>query len=251
MNEEIITSKLRKKICRKAGVTIRDTKMIEAGDHILIGMSGGKDSMILAEVLADRKAALPFDFKITACHVTVESIGYKANTDRMQQICNKLNIDYIERSITIPEEGKEEKGICFLCSWHRRKALFEAGRELNCNKLALGHHRYDAIETLLINMIYHGSFSSMPYSLSMFDGRVKLIRPLLDMDENLLQDYARQRDFGTEGVSCEYEDKNRRMEIRKLIHDMELIHERASINIYRSMDKVIEEYLPQKKARTS
>lgn len=252
MNEQAkgVTA-LHKKICRKAGVTIRDHGMLEPGDNILLGLSGGKDSMIMLEVLAERKASLPFDFNLTAAHIHIESAGYSVNRKSMETLCKELHVPFIWKQAEIEPEGAMEKGICFLCSWNRRKTLFNLARELDAGKLALGHHRYDALETLLINMIYHGSISSLPHKLSMFDGHMQLIRPLLDMDENLLAEYAGKRNFQTEGEKCLHEGNNQREWVRGLISSIEYKHQQGAINMYRSMGKICDEYLPQKKARTS
>ncbi len=243
--------KLFKKICRKVGVTLRDQKMLEAGDHILIGLSGGKDSMILAEVMAERKRALPFDFKISAAHIDITNIGYESDKQELEHFCKELDIDFIYDPSEITIDPDSKKGICFTCSWNRRKSLFQLTRELKCNKLALGHHRNDAVETLLMNMIYHGSISSMPYTLSMFDGDVILLRPLLDMDENLLEEYASLRAYNFEKADCPHEGKNKRDSIRDLMKQVEKLHGKGAYNMFHSMDKIFEEYLPKKKARTS
>lgn len=252
MNEQVkeIVA-LHKKICRKAGVTIRDHQMLEPGDNILLGLSGGKDSMIMLEVMAERRASLPFNFDLTAAHIHIETAGYTVNRVAMESLCQKLNVPFVWKEAEIEPVGKKEKGICFLCSWNRRKSLFDLARELDAGKLALGHHRYDALETMLINMIYHGSISSLPHKLSMFDGRMQLIRPLLDMDENLLADYAGKRDFQTGGEKCRHVGNNQREWISELIAYIEKNHETGAINMFRSMGKIFEEYLPQKKARTS
>lgn len=248
------TRKILKKISRKVGVTLRDHGMVTEGDHILLGLSGGKDSMVMLEVMAERRNALPFSIQLSAAHIAVPSVGYRANVDAMASLCSELDISFLLRETELDAGGaKKKKDICFLCSWQRRKMLFDLSLELGANKLALGHHRYDALETLLMNMIYHGSISSLPYRLEMFGGRMTLIRPLLNMDEHLLADYAGQRDFRSEGTKCDHEHANQREEIRELIGRIEQMHGRGAVNMFRAMDKIFEEYLPQgrKKARTS
>lgn len=244
-------NKLFKKICRKVGVILRDQNMLAPDDHILIGLSGGKDSMILLEALAERRNAIPFHFDITAAHIAVSNIGYKAKTKEMEQVCKEWAVNFIQKETTIEIKEDSKKALCFSCAGNRRKALLELSSELKCNKVALGHHRYDALETMLINMIYHGSFSSLPYKLDMFQGKIQLIRPLLDMDENLLKEYAVHRNYNTEGVVCPHESANKRAKIRELIMQVEEIHGKGSYNMFKSMDKIFEEYLPQKEARTS
>ena len=242
--EEIQVGKLFKKICRKVGTTIRDHSLISEGDHILVGLSGGKDSMILLESLAERRKALPFDFSITAAHVEAAGIGYRINKRKLSAFCERLGIPLHYLTIE-PDFNKDpSKATCFVCSWHRRKKLFDLTRELDCNKLAFGHHRKDAIETLLLNMIYHGSISSLPYKLRMFDGRVWLIRPLMDVDETLLEAYAGLQEMVQVEKSCPHENRSRRKTIDALISQIESLHPTGPYNIFRSMGKIFEEYLP-------
>lgn len=242
--EEVLVEKLLKKICRKMGTTMRDHYMVEEGDHILVGLSGGKDSMIMLQALAERKKSLPFDFTITAAHVEAVGIGYQINKDQLSSFCLELEVPLHYLSIEPDFEKDPSKTTCFVCSWHRRKKLFNLTRELGCNKLALGHHRKDALETLLLNMIYHGSISSLPYSLKMFDGRVWLIRPLMDLEESLLEEYAGLQELVQIEKSCPHENRTRRKTIESLISQIESIHPTGPYNMFKSMGKIFEEYLP-------
>ena len=116
--------------------------------------------------------------------------------------------------------------------------------ELDCNKLALGHHRNDAVETLLLNMIYHGAISSLPYSLNMFEGQLTLIRPLMDLDERMLEEYAALNNLVKVEKSCPHENSTQRDRIAQLIKQIEAIHGQAPYNMFKSMDKISTEYLP-------
>lgn len=247
--EQLRTEKLFKKICRKVGTTLRDHTMIGDGDHVLVGLSGGKDSMILLQALVDRRGAVPFDFEITAAHVEAAGIGYRIDKEKLTRFCDNLGVPLHYRTIEPDLEHDPSKTACFICSWHRRKELFSMTRELKCNKLALGHHRNDAVETLLLNMIYHGSISSLPYTLDMFDGRIRLIRPLMDLDERLLDEYAELDDLVKVEKSCPHEDKTRRENIASLLREIEKLHGKGPYNMFRSMDKIFEEYLPVKPGR--
>lgn len=244
--EQIESAKLFKKICRKMGTTMRDHAMIGEGDHVLVGVSGGKDSMILLEALVERKHALPFDFNLTAAHIEASGIGYEIDSERLSRFCENLKVPLIYRTIEPDLEKDPSKTACFICSWSRRKELFSLTKELNCNKLALGHHRHDAVETLLLNMIYHGSISSLPYSLKMFEGRVQLIRPLMDLDERMLEEYADLNQLVKIEKSCPHEDRTQRETIAQLIKQIEQIHGKGPFNMFKSMDKIFEEYLPGK-----
>jgi tRNA(Ile)-lysidine synthase TilS/MesJ len=244
--DQVKSEKLFKKICRKMGTTLRDHALIGEGDHVLVGVSGGKDSMILLEALSERKRALPFDFNLSAAHIEAIGIGYEIDRERLSRYCEDLKIPLIYRTIEPDLDKDPSKTACFICSWSRRKELFNLTKELKCNKLALGHHRNDAIETLLLNMIYHGSISSLPYSLLMFEGRVQLIRPLMDLDERMLEEYADLNQLVRIEKSCPHEDSTQRESIAQLIKQIELIHGKGPFNMFKSMDKIFEEYLPGK-----
>ena len=242
--EQLKAEKLFKKICRKMGTTLRDHSLISEGDRVLVGLSGGKDSMILLEALAERKNAVPFEFNLIAAHVEAAGIGYEIDREGLVSFCSSLDVPLHHRIIEPDLQKDPSKNRCFICSWHRRKALFALTRELKCNKLALGHHRNDAIETLLMNMIYHGSISSLPYTLRMFDGRVHLIRPMMDLDERMLDEYAELNNLVKVEKSCPHENRTRRDNIAKLVRQIEDLHGNGPINIFRSMDKIFDEYLP-------
>jgi len=242
--DQLQSDKLFKKICRKMGTTMRDHSLIVEGDHILVGLSGGKDSMILLEALMERKNAVPFDFSISAAHIEAMGIGYVIDRERLSAFCEHLGVPLHYQSIEPDLRKDPSKTACFICSWNRRKKLFELTKGLNCNKLALGHHRNDAIETLLMNMIYHGSISSLPYSLKMFEGRIQLIRPMMDLDERMLEEYASLNDLVKVEKSCPHEDLTQRENIAQLIKQVESLHGKGPFNIFKSMDKIFEEYLP-------
>jgi tRNA 2-thiocytidine biosynthesis protein TtcA len=235
-----------KKLSAKAGKTIYDNKLISPGDRVLIGLSGGKDSLALLEILKNRQDIAPFDFHIIAAHIHVSDAGYSADDQYLADFCKDLNIEYIHEEIEAGLSTPSKKAACFVCSWHRRKKLFDLTKSLNCNKLTLGHHRDDALETLLINMMYHGSISSLPYKLRMFNGRVHLIRPLLDIWENEISEFSTLRNYSPLKKDCKYESKTKRALAKNLLNEIQNIHPEAKINIFRAMDNFFPEYLPGK-----
>ena len=243
-SEQNQSEKLFKKICRKTGTTIRDHALIVEGDRVLVGLSGGKDSMILLKALVERQRAVPFNFTIEAAHIEATGIGYQIDRNKLTNFCEDLKIPLHFRTIEPDLEKDPSKAACFICSWHRRKALFSLTKEMGANKLALGHHRNDAVETLLLNMIYHGSISSLPYSLEMFDGRLHLIRPMLDLDVRMLEEYAALNDLVKVEKSCPHENSTRRESIAALIKEIEKLHGKGPFNMFKSMNKIFEEYLP-------
>lgn len=232
------------KISKKVGKVIFDHNLIEEGDRVLVGLSGGKDSMILLEALADRKKHFLFDFSLYAIHVSAGNIGYKMDTGYLEEFCKGIGVQLFLEEIEIDLSVDPKKSTCFICAWHRRKRIFEKSKELDCNKVALGHHRDDAIQTVLLNMIYHGSFSSLPQKLSMFDGRIELIRPLLYIPEKELTYYATLRTFAKQEKSCPYDNTTKRESVKELIRQMDKLNRNARRNIFHAMDNIFEEYLP-------
>ena len=235
-----------KKLCQKVGKTIHHHQLLEQGDHLLLGLSGGKDSYLLLETLAERKKAIPFDFRISAVHVKVSNVLYTMESGFMEQLCSDLAIPLYIKEITPDFDQDKKKAPCFVCSWHRRKEIFNLGKELNCNKLAFGHHRDDALETFMMNLMYHGSISSLPYSLEMFDGRVKLIRPLLDIWEKEILEYTNLRGYPKAEKLCPYDDKTKRRQTRELIEQMEQSYVNSKTNMFKALDNIYPEYLPSK-----
>ncbi|MCP4392804.1 MAG: hypothetical protein GY804_00795 [Alphaproteobacteria bacterium] len=124
--------------------------------------------------------------------------------------------------------------------------MFEAIEELNCNKLALGHHMDDAIETLLLNMTYHANISSMPPSLAMFKGAFQIIRPLILVEEENIIKYSTLRQFPDEIELCPFEEKGNRMEMKKIVQQLGKLNKDARINLFRSMSNIDIDYLPEK-----
>jgi tRNA 2-thiocytidine biosynthesis protein TtcA len=239
-------NKLFIKLSRKVGQTIQKHSLIEPNDRLLVGLSGGKDSYALLEILADRKKHLPFSFDLFAVHVIINEVGYLNDLEYMKNLCTSLNVPLhiIHESVDLFKDTK--KVPCYVCSWHRRKKIFDLTKELNCNKLAFGHHMDDALQTFMLNLIYHGSISSLPFKLKMFDGRVHLVRPLLDIDELQIQQISVFHAYPKEITKCPYDKKTKRNEVSNLLSDIYRSHKLARKNMFRAMDKIFTEYLPHK-----
>lgn len=237
--------KLFLKLCKKVGYSLEKYKLLEPNDTIMIGVSGGKDSLFLLESLANRRKHLPFSVKLMACHIHVKEIGYKIEKNYLTDLCKLNHIPYYYEEISVDLFADPKKAPCFVCSWHRRKRLFELTKELNCNKLALGHHMDDALETLMMNMIYHGSISSLPASLTMFGGRMKLIRPLIELTNHEMLEVSKVRCYPKLKDECPFGDKTKRTGVRRLMDDMGEMNKNARKNMFRSMSNFFDEYLPK------
>lgn len=239
------TNDLFPKLCKKVGSSLKKYRLLQHDDTILIGLSGGKDSLFLLESMADRIKHLPFTVKLMACHVHIHEVGYKVDQEYLGNLCKQYDIPFYFEEMSVNLTADPKKAPCFVCSWHRRKRLFELTKKLNCNKLALGHHMDDALETLMMNMIYHGSISSLPASLTMFEGRMRLIRPLIELSNNEMVEVARERQYPILKEHCPYGDDTKRSEVRNLIDCMNNMHIHARKNVFRSMSNSFPEYLPE------
>ena len=235
------------KICKKVGKAIHDFQLIEDNDRVLVGLSGGKDSMILLEALANRKKHIARSFELFAVHICAKNVGYEMDTAYLSDFCKEIDVPLFLEEVEVDLSLRPEKTPCFVCSWLRRKTIFEKSKELNCNKIALGHHKDDAIQTMLLNMIYHGSYSSLPQKLSMFNGRIHLIRPLLMIPENELSYYANMRNLTKHEKSCPYDDSNKRNSIKDLVRSLDKLHKDSRKNLFKAMDNIYSDYLPKMK----
>ena len=132
---------------RKVKKAIKDYGLIDEGDRILIGLSGGKDSLALVELLGRRSRIFAPKFSLAAAHIRMANIEYKSDSSTLRVHCERFGMEYIERETSFDPSSDRRKTPCFLCSWYRRKALFEIAKEGNFNKIALGHHQDDLFET--------------------------------------------------------------------------------------------------------
>ena len=135
--DKLQSEKLFKKICRKVGTTMRDQSLIVEGDRLLVGLSGGKDSMIMLQVLVERRSVVPFDFVIEAAHVEATGIGYQIDRDKLSAFCQSLDIPLHYHTIEPDLEKDPSKSACFICSWNRRKVLFNLTGEMFSGRVQL------------------------------------------------------------------------------------------------------------------
>lgn len=229
---------------RKAGKAIYDYGLIESGDKILVGVSGGKDSLALLEVLALRARDPKQNYTVVAAHIAVENVAYEVDGEYIAAFCERLGVELVQRTIRTTVNEGSEKPVCFVCSWNRRKALFEIAKEYDCNKLALGHHRDDAVESLLMSMMFNGTIASMPPKLAMFDDTFTLIRPFIYLTNEETLQYAAFRDFKKQKKNCPYERATNRNAVAEIIRQMESLSPHVKGNLFAAMKNIQMEYLP-------
>lgn len=226
--------------------------LIEDNDRILVGLSGGKDSLLLTEILARRAQIHHPCFSVEAVHVRMENIHYETDTSYLQRFCDSLGIP-LHIVTTRFETGKgkdgtlderKQKSPCFLCSWMRRKQLFNLAQTLGCNKIALGHHQDDLIHTALMNLFFQGRFDTMSARLKMRKMPITIIRPLCLMSEDDIAHYAEARHYEKQKKLCPYENDSHRTDVRQLYMAIRQVSPEARQSIWRAIEsagKLIEE----------
>ena len=231
-----------------------DYGLIEDGDHILIGLSGGKDSLLLTELLGRRAKIYKPRFTVTALHVRVKERDYQTDLSYLEHFCQEAGVPLLVRDTEIGEAPKSPitnqkskiENECFLCSWYRRKTLFNVAQELGCNKIAFGHHRDDVLETLLMNLIYQGTFATMPPMLQMEKMPIRIIRPLCLIDEADIKAYAEQQGYQKQAKLCPFEHVSSREKVKGLLAQIKALNPEAVDSMYGAMTNIKTEYLPNK-----
>ena len=274
--------------------------LIEDDDKILVGLSGGKDSLLLTELLAKRAKIQHPRFSVEAIHVRMENIHYETDTSYLQQFCDDLGVplhvrttsfvissevpsvissevpsvisseqsewrdlsttlemtekevEMTEKEVEMTEKEVEmtnkdrrrQKQPCFLCSWNRRKQLFNLAQELGCNKIALGHHQDDLIHTALMNLTYQAHFATMPARLKMRKMPLTIIRPLCLIPESDIKTWAEMQGYQKQQKLCPYETNSHRTDIKQLYDALEQMNPEVRYNIWGALEaenKLIEE----------
>ena len=196
--------------------------LLEDDDHVLVGLSGGKDSLCLLEMLAKRAKTDHPRFQMEALHVRMENIAYKTSTEYLERFCNDLNVKLHIRTTSFENnEDMKQKPACFLCSWNRRKIMFNLAQELGCNKIALGHHQDDLLNTTLMNLFYQGRFDTMPALLRMRKMPLAIIRPLCMVEEADIKRYAELREYEKQEKICPFEHDTNRTTMSELFKNIE------------------------------
>ena len=233
-----------KEMRRLMGKAIHEHNMTAEGDHILVSVSGGKDSMSLLWLLRERIKRIPIEYRITAAHVDP---GFGAGSaDRMRSFFKDHGFEY--RIITSDcgprAHGPENlENPCFLCSRLRRKILFELASDLHCNKIALGHHKDDLIETFFLNIFYGASVSTMLPVQDFFNGKLTVIRPLYRIDERIILKYFELMEFPKVDLGCPSAGSTKRNDIKAMLRGFYRTNRKIKGNIFHALQNVKPEYL--------
>ncbi len=221
-------------------------RLIEDNDKILVGLSGGKDSLALLDLLSRRSRILKPRFTVYAAHISLTNITYESDENYLRRFAEEREVQYVHFQTSFDASTDTRKSPCFLCSWNRRKALFTIAKELGCNKIALGHHMDDILETLLMNITFQGAFGTMPPKLVMKKFDITIIRPMCLVHEADLTELALVKQFQKQIKSCPYEKDSNRTDMKGILHQLEKLNPEARYSLWGSMSNIQEELLPNK-----
>ncbi len=234
--------KIERRLLHDVGRAIADFRLIEDGDHILIGLSGGKDSNVLLVLLQKLARRAPIHFTLEAAHVDDGYVGDEVQSVRAFAQAQGIPFHATSAPIRSLVEAHLEKGeiACPLCARMRRGTLYTLAKRLECNKLALGHHLDDALETLLMNLFYAGSLRAMPPHLIRDEGPPEVIRPLCYALERDVATYAHALDLPILPCTCPNcgQGDQRRQAMKRLIDDLENQHSDVRTQMRKALGNV-------------
>jgi tRNA 2-thiocytidine biosynthesis protein TtcA len=234
-------SDIERKILRDVGRAIGDWSMIEDGDKVMVAVSGGKDSYAMLEALHVLQRRAPIRFELLAVHLDQGQPGYDGAPLR-EYLAGRGFAHEILREDTysvVIDKVAEGATYCALCSRLRRGVLYNAAQSLGCTKIALGHHRDDAIETLMLNLLFAGKVAAMPARLRSDDGRNTVIRPMIYCAEETLAAYAQERGFPILPCNlCGSQETAQRKRIKALLGGLEAEHPGIKSSVFAALGNV-------------
>lgn len=234
-------NKLRKRLRRLTGQAIADYNMVEAGDRVMVCLSGGKDSYTMLDILLHLQRSAPIDFEIIAVNLDQKQPGFPEHI--LPEYLEKMGVPYyiLERDTysVVRSVIPEGKTTCGLCSRLRRGTLYGFAEQIGAHKIALGHHRDDIVETLFLNMFFGGKLKAMPPKLLSDDKQNIVIRPLAYCKESDIERYAAQQDFPIIPCNlCGSQENLQRVEIKKMLREWEREFPGRTETIFKSLNNV-------------
>ncbi len=208
-----------KKLLSKTRQAINDFDLIQNGDKIAVGLSGGKDSLTLLHILKNYQRFSPEKFDLIAITLNPGNV----DNSPLHELCKNLNIEFHEIQTNIAEivfDIRKEKNPCSLCANLRRGALNDNARRLGCNKIALGHHKDDAIETFMLSIFYEGRVNCFSPKSTMEKYGVTLIRPMVYIEESMIKKAVRDYNYPVITNPCPADGKTKREDLKNLIKTM-------------------------------
>ncbi len=238
--------KLEKKLRRNVGQAIAQYNMIEDGDKVMVCLSGGKDSYAMLSILMLLKESAPIHFDIIAVNLDQKQPGFPEHI--LPEYLDKLGIEYhiVEENTygIVKDKVAEGKTTCSLCSRLRRAVLYKAAKKIGATKIALGHHRDDMIETLMLNMFYGGKMKAMPAKLVSDNGEHVVIRPLAFCKESELIQYSELKQFPIIPCNlCGSQPNMQRQNIKRMLNDWHVQFPGRIESMFTAMQNVVPSHL--------
>ncbi|HPS29825.1 MAG TPA: ATP-binding protein [bacterium] len=230
---------------------ILDYDMIKPGDHVIAGLSGGKDSSILLRLLARKKIVTTNDFTLSSVFVKMGYDGDDEKVEYLKGYSENLGVKFHVVDEPIQETFKrEKKNVCYLCSRNRRLAIFRHADSVGANVVAFGHHKDDFMQTLMLNIFYSGTLGAMKSHNSFFDGKYRIIRPMLYIDEQMIISEAEKTGLRTFHSGCPLQCPSERLFVKEILETVRRHYPKSRMNVFRAMYSPNHEYLlkpPSKK----
>jgi tRNA 2-thiocytidine biosynthesis protein TtcA len=239
-------NKLHKRLCRQVGEAIGDFGMIEAGDRVMVCLSGGKDSYALLDILMTLRVRSPVPFELVAVNLDQKQPGFPEHVlpDYLRTLEVPFHIENQDTYSIVKRVIPEGRTMCSLCSRLRRGILYRVADELGATKVALGHHRDDILETFFLNLFFGGQLKSMPPKLVSDDGRHVVIRPLAYVKEADLVAFADWRQFPIIPCTlCGSQESLKRLEAKRMLQDWERRFPGRVENIFSALSRVTPSHL--------
>jgi tRNA 2-thiocytidine biosynthesis protein TtcA len=244
--QQFEANKLTKRLRRQVGEAIADYRMIEAGDKVMVCLSGGKDSYGLLDILLKLRDAAPTPFEVFAFNLDQKHPGYPAHVlpDYLKSLGIPFRIEEQDTYGTVKRVIAEGKTMCSLCSRLRRGVIYRVAGEIGATKIALGHHRDDIVQTLFLNLFYGGKMKAMSPKLQSDDGKHVVIRPLAYVEEHDLEAYAAYRRFPIIPCDlCGSQDNLQRQQVKQMLREWEKKFPGRIESIFRGLKHVVPTHL--------
>ena len=239
-------NKLAKRLARETTRALSDYNMIEAGDRVMVCLSGGKDSYALLDILLSLRKRAPFDFDIIAVNLDQKQPGFPPEVlpNYLTSLGVPFHIETQDTYSIVTRVIPEGKTMCSLCSRLRRGILYRVADELGATKIALGHHRDDILATFFLNLFYGGKAKAMPPKLVSDDGRHTVIRPLAYVPERDLIAYAKLKAFPIIPCNlCGSQENLKRQEVSRMIQEWDRKYPGRSWNVFNALSRVVPSHL--------
>lgn len=223
---------------------IADYHMINSGDHVLVGLSGGKDSSMLLRLLSRKKIQTTNDFRLSAVFVKMGFENDDGISEYLRRFSAECGVEYFEIAKSLEQiMASEKKQACYLCSRTRRLALFDLADEIGANVIAFGHHRDDFVQTFMMNLFFNGTLEAMKPNNPFFKGKYRIIRPMLYIRESSIKAEVENSGLRVFDSGCPFGKVSERAYIRSLLEEVYKHDKTAKNNIFKALYNLKSDFL--------